>query len=202
MAADAESQGDEAAHTEGEHDASHGDPHDLSHQNASDKLEDPSQFKSDLAIWTFVVFLCLLALLLKFAWRPIMDGLEKREKSIAAMIDEAKQSAEKAAEQLREYEAQLAAAGEEAQKLMAQAQRDAESVKDQIVADAKSAAQRERERAVQDIESAKNAALQEMTQKSVDLAVLMAGRIVRRQLAPEDHAKLIRDALDQLPSKN
>ncbi|MFV1965272.1 MAG: F0F1 ATP synthase subunit B [Pirellulaceae bacterium] len=186
----------------GSHGGAHEDPYDLGHQNGTDQLEDPSEFKSDLAIWTFVVFLCLLLLLLKFAWRPIMDGLEKRERSIAGMIDEAKASADKAAEQLRQYEAKLEAAGDKAREVLAQAQREAEGVKESIVAEAREAARRERERAVADIQTAKNVALQEITTHGVELAVTMAGRIVRRQLEPEDHAKLIREALDQLPSRN
>ena len=41
-----------------------------------------------------------------------------------------------------------------------------------------------------------------MTEKSVDLAVNLAGRIVRQQLKAEDHSQLIREAMDQLPSRN
>jgi hypothetical protein len=41
-----------------------------------------------------------------------------------------------------------------------------------------------------------------MTHKSVDLAVFVAGRIVRRELTREDHTTLIREALDELPSRN
>ncbi len=186
----------------GAHGGGHNDPYDLSHQNATKNLEDPSEFKSDLAIWTFVVFICLAALLLKFAWRPILEGLEKRENSIAAMIDDAKRSADQAAEQLRQYEARLAAASAEAQQVIAKAQKDAEAAKEQIVAAAQTAARKERERAVADIENAKNTALQEMTSRSVDLAMAMAGRIVRRQLKPEDHSQLIRETLDQLPGRH
>lgn len=180
----------------------HHDPYDLSHMNATPLLEDPIEVRSDLALWTLVVFLLLLGLLLKFAWRPIIDGLEKRERSIAAMINDAKQSAEKAAEQLAQYEARLAAASAEAQQIIHRAQKDAEAAKEQIIALAQGAARKERERAVADVENAKNTALQEMTRRSVDLAALMATRIVRRQLQPEDQAQLIREALDQLPSRN
>ncbi len=186
----------------GAHGGGHNDPYDLSHQNATKNLEDPSEFKSDLAIWTFAVFICLAAVLLKFAWRPILEGLEKRENSIAAMIDDAKRSADQAAEQLRHYEAKLAAASAEAQQVIAKAQKDAEAAKEQIVAAAQTAARKERERAVADIENAKNTALQEMTAHSVDLAMAMAGRIVRRQLKPEDHSRLIRETLDQLPGRH
>jgi F-type H+-transporting ATPase subunit b len=189
-----------AAHGGG-HDAHH-DPTDLSHLNAGPQLNDPSQFRSDLAIWTFVVFFCLLLILGKFAWGPVMSGLDQREESIAAMIEEAKQGQEKAAEQLKQYEAKLAAAGEEARELVAQARKDAESAKDRIVAEAQAAADRQRQRAIEDIRVAKNVALQEMTEKSVDLAVSLAGRIVRQQLKAEDHSQLIREAMDQLPSRN
>lgn len=184
------------------HDASHGDPHDLSHANASAQMNSPQEFRSDLAIWTLIVFLCLLAILGKFAWGPIMEGLEKREQSIAAMIEEAKQGQAKAAEQLKQYEAMLAAAGEEARELVGQARKDAESAKDRILAEAQQAADHQRQRAVEDIQVAKNVALQEIAETSVDLAVNLAGRIVRQQLKAEDHSQLIREAMDHLPNRN
>ena len=192
-----------ADHSEhgGGHDAHH-DSTDLSHMNAGPQLDDPSQFRSDLAIWTFVVFLCLLLILGKFAWGPVMEGLDRREQSIASMIAEAKQGQERASEQIKQYEAKLAEAGEEARQLVAQARQDAEAAKDRIVAEAQEAADRQRQRAVEDIQVAKNVALQEMTEKSVDLAVNLAGRIVRQQLKAEDHSQLIREAMDQLPSRN
>ena len=177
---------DGESHTGGHHDAT-----DLGHQNTSGNVEDVMNFKTDLAVWTFVVFLCLLAILGKFAWGPIMEGLEKREQSIASMIDEAKQSQEKAAEQLKQYEEKIAAAGEESREIVAQARKDAEA-----------AAEKQRERAVADIANATNVALQEITDKSVDIAVQLAGRIARRELTAQDHSQLIDEALKQLPSRN
>lgn len=196
----------DAAHGAAGHAAGHGghghDTTDLSHQNAGAKIADPSEWKSDLAVSTLVVFLCLLALLTKFAWRPIMEGLQKREQGIAAQIEEAKRSAESAALQLRQYEARLAAATEEARGIVEQARRDAETAKDRILAEAQEVAKRERQRAIDDITAAKNGALQEMTQKSVDLAVSMAGKLIRKQLRPEDHSQLIREMVEQFPSRN
>jgi F-type H+-transporting ATPase subunit b len=155
-----------------------------------------------LALASLVVFLCLLLLLSKFAWRPVMDGLEARERGIAANIEEAKRSAEMAAAQLRQYEAKLAAATEESREILNQARKDADAARERILAEAQMIAQRERQRAIDDIQSAKNAALQEMTQKSVDLAVSMAGKLVRRQLKAEDHSQLIREMMEQFPSRN
>jgi F-type H+-transporting ATPase subunit b len=107
-----------------------------------------------------------------------------------------------AAAQLRQYEAKLAAATEESREILNQARKDAEAARERILAEAQAIAQRERQRAIDDIQTAKNAALQEMTQKSVDLAVSMAGRLVRRQLKAEDHSQLIREMLEQFPSRN
>jgi len=201
--ADAKNVAEGQGHTaDDSHADAHHDPHDLSHQNATSSLHDSLEVRSDLAIWTFVVFIFLLAVLGKFAWGPVMQGLEKREQSIAAMIDEARRGQEQAAEQLKQYEAKLAAAGEEARELVTQARKDAESAKDRILAEAQQAADRQRQRAVEDILVAKNIALQEITKTSVDLAVNLAGRIVRQQLKAEDHSQLIREAMDQLPSRN
>ena len=131
-----------------------------------------------------------------------MEGLERREASIAAAIDEAEQAAAKGAEQLKLYEAKLAAAAEETREMLAQARKDAEATGERIISEAQQTAAREREKAIADITSAKNTALAEITERSVDLAVSMAGRMIQRQLTPDDRAGLIREALDQLPNRN
>src|SRR5213593_1500709 len=50
----------------------------------------------DLAIWTVVVFLLLLWVLSKFAWKPMLEGLQRREESIRAALDEAQRAREEA----------------------------------------------------------------------------------------------------------
>jgi F-type H+-transporting ATPase subunit b len=205
--ADADSDAADAAHADDagqgdEHAATDHDRNDLSHGNASDAIEDLSELKADLAIWTLVVFLCLLALLAKFAWGPVIGGLDQREQAISDKIDEAKRSAEQAAEQLRQYEAKLAAASEEATAVVAGARKDAEAAKDRIMAEAQTSAERERQRAIEDISAAKNVALQEITERSVDLAEAMASRLLKRELQAQDRAQLVKEALEQLPSRN
>ena len=162
----------------------------------------PLSFDPDLALFTGLVFLLLLLILWKFAWGPILAGLAAREDGIAANIDQAEQDAEAAAAKLQEYEAQLTAAAEEARTIMAKAQEDAQAAADTIVAEAKEAAQRQRDRAVADIETAKNVALGEVAEKSVDIALGLAGNIVRRQLTAEEHSELIRETLGKFPSNN
>ena len=180
----------------------HHDPHDLSHANASHDLTAPQAIKSDAAIFTVVIFLLLLLILIKFAWKPIAHGLELREKGIADKIEQARLAAEQATAQLQQYEAKLAAATAEAQQIVAQARQDAEAAGQKLIAEAQSAAAKERERAVADIGAAKNQALQEIAERSVDTAVTLARNIIRREVRPADHEQLIQDALKQFPAAN
>ena len=180
----------------------HHDDTDLSHANSTSMLTSPADARFDTAIYTFVIFLLLLIILGKFAWGPISQGLDKRERGIEEKIEEARIGAEKAAEQLRMYEARLAAAAEEARQIATQARVEAEAAKEQMLSEAKALAARERERAVADIAAAKNTALREIAEKSVNTAVNLAKDIVKREIKPNDHAQLIRDAMEKFPSAN
>ena len=187
------------------HEAKHAahDPHDLTHANASSKLEDPSEWRYDMSLCTFAVFVMLLALLGRFAWTPVMKGLDNREKFIARQIEEARQSAEQAASELKAYRDKMASAAQEALDVVNRARKDAEGGRREgprrgpascVCANAK--------RAIADIHAAKNAALREVARKGADLAVTLAGRIVRRELRTDDHTALITEALEQFPSSN
>lgn len=173
-------------------------PHDNSHSNASPNLDKAEEFKKDIAIYTLVVFILMIVLLRIVAWKPIIAGLDAREQKIISAIEDARKSADEAQLRLEEYEARLAAAAQEANEIVAEGRRDAEATKDRIVAEAAEAAKAEQARAINEIELAKNAALQAVAEQSADMAVALAGKIVARQLNPEDHSKLVRESLDSL----
>jgi F-type H+-transporting ATPase subunit b len=191
------------------HDQSHNDaaahaghaPHDNSHGNASPNLDKAEEFKKDIAIYTLVVFILMVVLLRITVWKPIIAGLDAREQKIIGAIEDARKSADEAQQRLEEYETQLAAAAQEANEIVAEGRRDAEATKDRIVAEAAEAAKAEQARAINEIELAKNAALQAVAEQSADMAVALAGKIVGRQLNPEDHSKLVRESLDSLSKK-
>jgi F-type H+-transporting ATPase subunit b len=180
----------------------HHDPYDLSQGDASEGLENPMEVRYDLALATFAVFLVLVTILTRFAWAPIRDGLDRRESTIASRIAEAEASAATAAEELEKHRAQLAAASEEARAIVDQARHNAEAQAAQIVEQAREEAQRERERAASEIQAAKDQALREVVRSSADLAVNLAGRILHREVRSDDHAALIREALERFPSQN
>lgn len=185
-------------HAQPGHGEEHGhDPWDLSHGNASPNLASPADLRFDMSIATFVVFLVLLGVLYKFAWGPIALALQQREETIARQMEEARLASERAAQQLREYQARLAAATEEARQIVAEARKDAELARDRVLAEAREAAQKERERVVAEIAVARNQALEQIAQRSVQTALALAGQILRRELRPQEHEQLIGEAVQQ-----
>ena len=151
--------------------------------------------RGDLAIWTFVVFLVLLGVLWKFAWGPIRDGLEKREQGIADQISGAEQSNRKAQELLDQYERKLTASKDEVRGILEAARRDAEQLGGEMLDKARQEAQAEQQRALDQIDAATANALKELARQSSDLAVELAGKILRAELKPEDHSRLIQQAV-------
>jgi F-type H+-transporting ATPase subunit b len=192
VAAPAEGEATTAAGAAHDHDTT-----DLGHGNASPDLHSPADLKFDLAIATFIVFVLLLALLGKFAWGPISQGLDKREQHIATMIADAERNAKETQLRLQELEARLAAQAEEARQALSAARREGEIIKEKLVGEAHDAAQQEKERALVEIRSAKNAALREIAQKTVNTAVDLAKNLIHREVKAEDHSQLIKDSLAQ-----
>ncbi len=156
---------------------------------------DPSAWQSDLAIWTAVVFLCLLAILWKFAWKPIAQGLDKRESGIADQIAQAEAANQQAKELLAEHQRKLAAAGDEVRGILGQGRRQAEQLGRELLDKAKHEAKAEHQRALREIDAATDAAMGKLADQGAALAVELAGKIVHAKLNPRNHAQLIQQAV-------
>ncbi len=167
---------------------------------ASDGSVNPLYVSADLALWTLIIFGGLLFLLGKFAWKPIIEGLNAREQCISDKIDAADKAEQQARTNLKQYEEKLAGAHDEAAAVMAEAKADANSAKEKIVAEANEEAIRTRQRALGDIETAKSEAVRELAESSVDTAVGLASSIVGRALSKDDHAKLIAESVERFSS--
>ena len=176
--------------------------HDPGHGNAGPKLESPDDFQTDLAIYTFVVFLLLLAILAKVAWPKISVALVEREKRIEGNIAAAEAKHEESKRLLAAHEAKLASAAAEVRALLEEARRDAESTKDEIVAEARAAAKAERDRAVREIELASDQALKNIAESSANLAIELAGKVIRESINPAKQQELVRSALAKMNAGN
>ena len=151
--------------------------------------------QQDLAIWTAVVFLLLLLVLSKFAWKPLAEGLDQRENHIANEIAEAEAANLKAKEILEGYDRKLADAGQQVREVLDQGRRDAEKIGHELIEKAKAEAHAEQQRGVQQIEAAAAAALKDLADQSATMAVGLAGKIVQAKLNPSDHSQLIEQAV-------
>jgi F-type H+-transporting ATPase subunit b len=164
-------------------------------------FESPAGIRGDLAIWSVAVFGGLLFLLTKFAWKPIMDGLQKREEGIARQITETKAASEEAKRMLVSYERRLAEAADEVRGMLEEARRDADSTKQMIIAEARKAADEERHRAKHEIQLAKDDALTQIAEKAGHLAVEVAGKFLREKLGSEEQSRLVRESVASLSSR-
>ena len=154
------------------------------------------------AICNIAIFLGVLAILSKFVWPVILGGLQAREDKIYGELEAAAKANTEAKSLLSEYQAKLDDAASQVQGMLADARKDAEESGQRIVDEAKAEADRQRERAVADIDTAKKVALSELAGQTSDMAINVAKQVVGRELKADDHADLIRQALDRLPSKN
>ncbi len=165
-------------------------------------FESPAWFQTDLALWSFAVFMLLLGLLTAFAWKPIMQGLEKREEGIARQIAETKAANEEAKRMLASYERRLTEASEEVRGMLEEARRDAESTKQTILVEARKASDEEKARAKHEIQLAKDDALSQIAEQAGRLAVDVAGKFLREKLGPDEQSRLVRDSVASLSGKH
>ncbi len=198
-------QDDHAAAVPAEHAAAE-HAEEVGHGNATKAMGDVAAVAGDLSIYTFVVFLLLLAILSKAAWPKISEALLEREKRIEGAIADAQAKHEQAKQLLAEHEARLAGTAAEVRALLEEARRDADATKTQIVAEARDAAKAEHQRAQRDIEVALDAATKQLAETAANLAVELAGKAIRESINPAKQQELVREALARLaataPSKN
>jgi F-type H+-transporting ATPase subunit b len=183
-------------HAGGEHAGGHG--HELGHGNAAPGMESMTEVRTDLAIYTLAVFLLLMLLLGSFVWPKISAALLEREKRIEGNLAAAAAKHEEAKRLLAEQEARLAGAAAEVKALMEEARRDAEAAKADILRDAKSAAQQESQRALREIDTAQGHAMKSIAETSANLAVDLAGKVIRETIKPDKAQELVREALSRL----
>ena len=156
------------------------------------------KFDAQVMLYTIVIFLLLLAVLWRFAWGPLMKALEEREARIAKKISDAEELRRAAEERFKEYERRIVAAKDEAAAIIAEGKRDAEKVHEEIMAAAGAESAKALERAKREIVLAKEAAVHDLREQMVGLTAELAGRVIKREVKPEDHRRLIEDAMTEV----
>ncbi len=136
-----------------------------------------------LFFWTLIAFLCVFFILAKFAWKPILKALGERETGIADSIATADRLKKEMSKLQSENENMMAQAREERTTML----NEAKQMKDNIVNEAKNQAKVEANKIFADaqaqIQQQKMAALTEVKNEIGNMAVELAEKILRKQLA-------------------
>jgi F-type H+-transporting ATPase subunit b len=152
-----------------------------------------------LIIWTIVTFVLLLIFLKKFAWKPLLEALQKREESVKNSIERAEHAKQEAERLLEENRKQLERAGQEGQRILNENRALAEKLKEEIVYKANQQSRHMVEQAKQEIERDKEAALIQLRGEVATLAIQAAGIILDETLDENKHRKIVDTYLKGLP---
>lgn len=156
------------------------------------------QFSFGLFFWQLLLFVGLVLLLKKFAWKPILNAVEEREEGIKGALE----SAEKAKLEMQNLQADNQKLLQEAKLEREEMLKDAREIKNKMIEDAKSEAQAQANKLIEQaqaaIESEKKAAMAELKSQVAGLSLEIAEKVVRGELSNKDkQEKLVESMLSE-----
>jgi F-type H+-transporting ATPase subunit b len=154
-----------------------------------------------LSFWTAVTFIILLFVLGKFAWGPILQMIETREKTIFEAIESAKRERAAAEAASAEMKAALAKAREESAQLIRKNQQEVAAAKAELMAAAKKESDDLLQAARKTIQEEKRQAIAELRAQAVDLAIEAANRLVQMNMDEKKQKQLVEEYISQLPKE-
>lgn len=141
-----------------------------------DKLLNPDV---GLMIWTVVTFVCVAFVLAKFAWKPILKALDEREENLRATVRAADESRQAAERLKNEYDQQLAQVQIKGQEIIAQTQKEAQRLREEMLKAAQDESSRLTEKTRQQLAEEQRRLIQELRGEVVGVSVRMAEKILQ-----------------------
>lgn len=148
--------------------------------------------------WTLVIFVLLLVVLSKFAFKPIFAAVEAREKALEDAIEGAKRDRAAAESMLAQQKAHLETARTEAQQIIADSRATADKMRTDLLAQTKSQQEEMIEQARRAIEGEKAAAIAALRTEAIDLAIAGASRVIEQNLDSTGNRKIVESFLASL----
>ena len=155
-----------------------------------------------LFIWTILTFLVLVGLLAKFAWRPLLEALERRQATIARALDDAKLARQELERLQKESAEMMRQARVEAEGIVARSRTDAEVLREELKQRSRAEAAAIVKNAEQQIQLETARAIQQIRHEAVDLSVAIASKILQRHVSKEDNEALIEATLKQVEARH
>ncbi|HOF17797.1 MAG TPA: F0F1 ATP synthase subunit B [Phycisphaerae bacterium] len=150
------------------------------------------------AVAAILIFLLLLAVLGRWAWKPIVHQLHSREESIARAINDAQRRDQESQELLKLYRNRLDRAEAEVAEILASGRKEAAVARDQILQAASDEARKSASAARQEIDQARRDALRDLYETTAELAAEMAETVLRRNLSDDDRRRIVGESLQEL----
>ena len=151
-----------------------------------------------LFIWTIVTFLVLLWILAKYAWRPLLDALENRQEMIRKSLDDAEKATQEL-ERVQQDSARIVSeARAEADAIVSNSRSDAAKLRDELRQKARAEADTILQNAQKQIQQETARALSQIRHEAVDVSLMIASKLIQRNLSKEDNEGLIEDTLRQI----
>ncbi len=150
--------------------------------------------------WTLVIQLCntfiLFLLLKKFLFKPVKAMIDAREAEVTGLYADANNAKEEALRMKEEYTQSLAGAKEEAGQIVKDACQKAQRRSDEIVLEAQNKASAMLSKAEAEIAQEKKKAFNEIKDEISDIAIMIAAKVVEKDIDQKDHEKLIEEFID------
>jgi F-type H+-transporting ATPase subunit b len=154
--------------------------------------------RAGLMFWTLVIFLILFAVLSKYAFKPLFESVEARERALEEAIEGAKRDRAAAAELLSQQRALLEAGRADAQKFIADSRAVAEKMRADMLAETKQQQESMLDGARRSIEGEKVAAIAQLRRESIDLAIAGASRVIEQNLDNTNNRRIVENFLGSL----
>jgi F-type H+-transporting ATPase subunit b len=159
----------------------------------------PVKVEPGLTLWTVVVFVLLLIVLSRFAWNPLLAALHSREQHLEHVLLETERARNESEANLAEHRKIMARAADEVRAILDKARQEAQMTADQLVKQAQAEAELAKQRAQRDIGQARDQARAEIWEKTADMAVAVAGKVLTKELNETEHRRLLDAAINELP---
>jgi F-type H+-transporting ATPase subunit b len=169
---------------------------------AAEEIINPLEPQPTLAIWTLVVFVGVMFVLGRYAWKPLLAALHAREQHLEHVLLETERARNESEANLAEHRKLMARAADEVRGILDKARQEAQGTADQLIKQAQTEAEQAKQRATRDIGQARDQALAEIWEKTADMAVSIAGRVLSKELSEADHRHLLESAIKELPAAN
>lgn len=152
-------------------------------------------------IWTIIIFVVLLGVLRKIAWKPLLAALDEREQNIQQALEQARKTQRETELVLAENQRRTDAGFKRAEEIVQQARQEAEQMRQKMLQEAKAESRRVTEQGLRRIEAEQRAAMEEIRKVAGDLAIQAAGRLIQVSLSGQQQREIVDKFLADVPEK-